>query len=155
MSKTVKPSHVKTNIAKPIKTELFRIMRDNPNQTDREIAVGKSEVIKQYNELIMALGKRKAGIPTSRDTFKRLEREIKEMPLSEVLLLPKDLQDWIIEIRPHLKQDLERKRVEDSLEPTMLASKPMVIPKRKIKSRIIEGRTIDGKTETFDRIELY
>lgn len=107
MGKTVKPSHVKTNIAKHVKTELFRIMKDNPNQTDREIAVAKSEVIKQYSESTIALEKRKAGIPTSRDTFKRLEKEILEMPYDEVLSLPKDLQDWIIEI-PKWKGKLEK-----------------------------------------------
>ena len=116
MGKTVKPSHVKTNIAKPVKTELFRIMRDNPNQTDREIAVAKSEVIKQYSKSIMALGKRKAGIPTSRDTFRRLEKEILEMPYDEVLSLSKDLQDWIIKI-PEWKGKLEKQGLRQIEEP--------------------------------------
>ncbi len=116
MGKTVKPSHVKTNIAKPVKTELFRIMRDNPNQTDREIAVAKSEVIKQYSESTIARGKRKAGIPTSRDTFRRLEKEILEMPYDEILSLPKDLQDWIIEI-PEWKGKLEKQGLRQIEEP--------------------------------------
>jgi len=148
MSKKLKASFVKTNIAKPVKLEMFRIMRDYHTQQDREKAVARSKEIDNLSQVFNSMH-------ISRDTFKRLESEINEMPFNEVLSLPKDLQDWIIEIRPGLEQDLEKQRHEQSSKsPITSSSTPIFIPKRKIKSRTIEAKTIDGKVEVTDRIEL-
>ena len=149
MSKKMKASFVKTNIAKPVKLELFRIMKDYHTQRDREQAVARSKEIHDLSQVFKF-------VPISRDTFKRLKGEVNEMPFSEVLSLPKDLQDWIIEIRPDLKQDLVRQRLEQSSKsPTASSGIPIIIPKRIIKSQIIERKIVDGKVEDTHRIELY
>lgn len=110
MSKKLKASFVKTNIAKPVKLELFRIMRDYHTQQDREQAVARSKEIHDLSQVFKS-------VPISRDTFKRLKSEVNEMPFSEVLSLPKDLQDWILGFRPDLKQELEKQRLEQIEEP--------------------------------------
>lgn len=111
MSKLKQP-WVKTAIPKALKIELFRVMRDNPTQKAREVAVANSEAIESLEKLL------DTQAPISRDTFKRLKSEITGMPYSEVLLLPKDLQDWILELRPDLKQELGKQEIEQSKKPT-------------------------------------
>ena len=110
MSKKLKASYIKTNIAKPVKLELFRIMRDYHTQQDREQAAARSKEIQDLSQVFKS-------VPISRDTFKRLESEINEMPFSEVLSLPKDLQDCILELRPDLKQELEKQRLKQTEQP--------------------------------------
>ena len=74
-----KPDWQKTNIPKPIKIELFKVMFDNPTQAAREQAVAKLNLGKENDRWLR----------TSRDTFKKLTQELMEMPLSEVDDLPK------------------------------------------------------------------
>jgi len=93
---------VKTAIPKALKIELYRIMKDNTTQPTREIAVAKSEAIAAMSQEL------KKYLAYSRDTFKRLKSEMEEMPLSEVLSLPKELQDWILELRPVLRVELAK-----------------------------------------------
>jgi hypothetical protein len=105
MSKKLKASYIKTNIAKPVKIELFRIMRDYQTESNREQAVARSMELQELSKIF-------GQVPLSPDTFRRLKTEIKEMPLSEVSSLPKDLQVWMVEIRPDLKQELEKQGLQ-------------------------------------------
>ncbi len=80
-------------------------MRDYHTQQDREKAVARSKEISEISQVFKS-------VPISRDTFKRLESEINEMPFSEVESLPKDLQDWILVFRPELKRESEKQEIE-------------------------------------------
>jgi len=84
-----KPDWQKTNIPKPIKIELFKVMMDNPTQTAREQAVARLDLGKENDR----------WLKTSRDTFKKLAEELMEMPLSEVETLPENLRTIIKEKR--------------------------------------------------------
>ena len=147
MSK-LKPKWIKTDIPKDTKVKLWRIMKDNPTYESWQLYIGKHPELFTKDE--------GQYIRMSRDTYKRLQDEVKAMPCSEVLSLPKDLQDWIVEIRPDLKQELEKQGLEQSgKSPTISSSTPTVIPKRKIKSTRIETKIVDGKSETTIIRELY
>ena len=87
-------------------------MKDNPTQTAREQAIAKLE----FSE------KDKWWLRMSRDTFKALEKEIKEMPLEEIDTLPPPLKTYIIGFRPELKSTL------DELENEALVSVPFKTP---------------------------
>jgi hypothetical protein len=84
----------KTDIPKHIKLVLWRIMKDNPTQTAREQAVAN---LKFTNE-------DKYWVRTSRDTFKALEQELREMPNTEVEMLPDNLKIWVRGLREEQKQ---------------------------------------------------
>lgn len=88
-----KPDWQKTNIPKPIKTELFKVMFDNPTQAAREQAVAKLDLGKENDRWLR----------TSRDTFKKLTQELMEMPLSEVDDLPENIRTTIKEKRKNIK----------------------------------------------------
>ena len=92
-----KPTWQHTDIPKHIKILLWEIMKDNPTQTAREQAIAKLE----FSE------KDKWWLRMSRDTFKALEKEIKEMPLEEIDTLPPPLKTYIIGFRPELKSTLD------------------------------------------------
>jgi hypothetical protein len=84
-----KPDWQKTNIPKPIKIELFKVMMDNPTQTAREQAVARLELGQENDR----------WLKTSRDTFKKLTQELLEMPLIELDTLPENLRATIKEKR--------------------------------------------------------
>jgi len=88
-----KPDWQKTNIPKPIKTELFKVMFDNPTQAAREQAVAKLDLGKENDRWLR----------TSRDTFKKLAEELIEMPLSEVDALPENIRTIVKEKRKNIK----------------------------------------------------
>lgn len=90
----------KTDIPKDTKIKLWRIMKDCKTYNDRKAYIAKHEELfdKEEHDKCSAY---------VRDTFKALEREIKDMPLSEVSSLPDDLQKWIIELRPELRNQLK------------------------------------------------
>ncbi|MFC2122621.1 hypothetical protein ACFLRP_02930, partial [Bacteroidota bacterium] len=71
------------------------IMKDNPTQAAREIAVSKLEVDKNDEQWLLM----------SRDTFKELQKELIEMPLEEVNTLPDYLKSWILDAREALDKD--------------------------------------------------
>lgn len=54
------------------------------------------------------------------------------------------------------KKVLEKQGLEQSSKsPTISSGKPIVFPKRKIKSQTIERKIVDGKVEDTYRIELH
>ena len=77
----------KTDIPKDTKIKLWRIMKDCKTYNDRKAYIANHEELfdKEEHDKCSAY---------VRDTFKALEREIKDMPLSEVSSLPDDLQKW-------------------------------------------------------------
>ena len=91
MSK-LKPKWVKTDIPREIKIKLWRVMKDNPTFTAWQ------QYIAKHTELFT--NSESNYVPYSRDTYKRLQQEIREMPLDEIHLLPDDLQVWIKGLRP-------------------------------------------------------
>jgi hypothetical protein len=144
----LKAAWIKTDIPKDIKVKLWRIMKDNPTYESWQLYISNHPELFTKDE--------EQRVRMSRDTYKRLQDEVRAMPHSEVLSLPKDLQDWIVETRPDLKQELKRQRLEQSSKSHTISSiTPIIIPKRKIKSHIIERKIVDGKVEETDRIELH
>lgn len=99
MSK-LKPPWQKTDIPKDIKLKLWRIMKDNPTY---------DTWLRGIADLQYGLDKKEEDkyVKISRETHKRLQEEIKEMPVSEVCLLPIDLQVWVKGLRPDIKGKLE------------------------------------------------
>ena len=98
--KTIAPKH--------IKVELYRVIRDNKTQPSREQAVAK--LFETFTE------EDQAYVRNSRYSFNGLTDEITNMPAYEVLSLPQDLQDWIIEIRSDLKEKLESLQQRQTLD---------------------------------------
>lgn len=91
MSK-LKPKWVKTDIPREIKIKLWRVMKDNPTFIPwQEYIANNSQLFTESEERY---------VPYSRDTYKRLQQEIREMPLDEIRLLPDDLQVWVKGLRP-------------------------------------------------------
>lgn len=96
-------------------------MRDNHRQMDREMVGYRSQVILDYLDEVEEILKKSYDsrdvesiddksakyVPLSRDTFKRLEKEIMQMPPREVARLPDDLRDWITSIRPEIAVEVE------------------------------------------------
>ena len=93
MSK-LKPKWVKTNIPTEIKIKLWRAMREKPTFVTWQQATAKNSALFSESEL--------KYVPCSRDGYRSLQQEIREIPLDEVLLLPDDLQVWIKGLRPDL-----------------------------------------------------
>ena len=91
MSK-LKPKWVKTDIPTEIKIKLWRVMKGIPTFVAWQKYVADNSQLFTESEL--------KYIPYSRDTYKKLQQEITEMPLDEIRLLPDDLQVWIKGIRP-------------------------------------------------------
>ena len=89
-----------TNIPKETKIKLFRIMKDCKTYTDRNAYITKHEELFDEEE-------HKRCIVYSRDTFSALESEVEQMPFYEVMTLPDDLRDWILDLRPELRKDLK------------------------------------------------
>lgn len=98
----LKPEWVKTDIPKDIRIKLWCLMKDN---TTFDTFCG--QLSKRYDEIFIDVSKRpdKYG-SMSRDTYNALIYEIEHMPLEEVKTLPSDLQAWVIQIRPDLKENL-------------------------------------------------
>lgn len=90
----LKPKWQKTDIPKSSKIKLWQIMKDNPTQISYDKAIAHLDISKEEERWIY---------PLSRDTWRSLKREIIEMPYEEVISLPQDLQDWILQLRPDLK----------------------------------------------------
>ncbi len=107
MSK-LKPGWVKTDIPKDTKIKLWRIMKDNPPYDAWLEGIAKAS--HDFDE------KEDRYIRTSRDTHQRLQQEVMLMPSEEVLSLPSDLQSWMVQIRPDLKEDLELLKRGKTLE---------------------------------------
>lgn len=94
----LKASWVKTDIPKKIKIKLWSAMRETSTHKAWE------EYIAEHPDLFEAAEKQK-HLVMSRDTYKRLQSEIREMPPHEVQSLPKELQQWIKDVRPVLTSD--------------------------------------------------
>jgi len=76
-----------------LKVVLWRIMKNNPTQTAREQAITHQDFSDEQTGFIHM----------SRDTFKALEKEVMEMPVEQVNLLPEDLKIWIKSLRPNIE----------------------------------------------------
>ena len=63
-------------------------MKDNPTYESWQLYIGKHPELFTKDE--------EQYIRMSRDTYKRLQDEVRAIPYSEVLSLPKDLQDTIL-----------------------------------------------------------
>lgn len=95
--KKTKPKWVKTDIPKDIKIKLWRIMRNNPTYD----AWSKDLAKRDFDE------NEEKFIPRSRDSYKALQDEIKQMPIAAVRELPFDIQVWIRELRPEIAELLK------------------------------------------------
>lgn len=98
MRKKFKPEWQETDIPTRIKIELWRLMKDNPQYGSWSRAVGLSDKISDEDKKSLAI---------SPKTYQRLKRELDRMPAYAVRELPKDLQDWIVDLRPDLAEQLE------------------------------------------------
>jgi hypothetical protein len=67
-------------------------MRDNPLHTSWQQAVAGIEFAEEDDRFVK----------TTAETYKRLKKELEEMPGSEVDTLPVELKDWIYSLRPEL-----------------------------------------------------
>lgn len=105
MSK-LKPGWVKTDIPKDIKIKLWRLMKDNPTYDAWLVGIASHDFDEKEDRYIR----------TSRDTHQRLQQEVMLMPPEEALSLPSDLQSWMVQIRPDLKEDLELLKRGKTLE---------------------------------------
>lgn len=117
--KRLKPGWLKTDIPKPVRIELYRIIRDYPTRSAQQQAVAGSEALEK-------LEKQFGETPNSADTFKRLAQEVRTMPPSEVASLPMDLQRWMVELRPGLRDDAgacPSAPIETNLDPILIAAK--------------------------------
>ncbi|MFC1980035.1 hypothetical protein ACFLVS_04180 [Chloroflexota bacterium] len=83
MSK-LKPKWVKTDIPSEIKIKLWQVMKDNPTFVAWHEHIARNSQLFTESEM--------KYVPYSRDTYKKLQQEIIEMPLDEIRLLPNDLQ---------------------------------------------------------------
>lgn len=108
----LKPEWVKTDIPKDARIKLWRLMKDNLT-----FDTFHGQLSKHYDEIFIDVSKRpdKYG-SMSRDTYNALTYEIVHMPLEEVETLPLDLQAWVVQIRPDLKENLELPKQRKTFE---------------------------------------
>jgi len=102
-SKKLKPAWKKTDIPKDTCVKLWRIMKDNVTYASWVKKLAKADDIAEDDELF---------VRNSRDTYKQLKGEVNEMPLNEILTLPKDVKYWILELRSDLKEELEQHNMQ-------------------------------------------
>lgn len=99
-----------TDIPKDTKIKLWHIMKDN--KTYRTFTGYAS---KHFDELFTTDETNYAGV--SRATYKALKDEILLMPKEEVKTLPDDLQAWIQQLRPELKDQMLEGETKAKAEP--------------------------------------
>jgi len=91
----LKPNWVKTDISKDTKIKLWRVMKAN-------FTYGTfTWYVSSHFDDIFDKDDNKYGF-MSRQTYKALQDEIREMPIQEVQTLPPDLQTWVQQLRPEL-----------------------------------------------------
>jgi hypothetical protein len=95
----LKPKWMKTDIARDTKIKLWRPMKTNPTYAAWQRWIDTHREIFEKDEDQFS--------PSSRDVYKALQNEIREMPIEEVLELPLDIQVWIRELRPELTEVLK------------------------------------------------
>ena len=95
----LKPQWMKTDIPRDTKIKLWRPMRTNPTYAAWQRWIDTHREIFEKDEDQFS--------PSSRDLYKALQDEIREMPIEEVLELPSDIQVWIRELRPELVEVLK------------------------------------------------
>jgi len=97
----LKPKWIKTDIPKNTKIKLWKFMVSNTTYDTWQMDIGNNP--KQFSD------EEAPYVRMSRDTYKRLKDEISEMPYSFVTSLPSDIQDWIFQLRPELKNVKQNK----------------------------------------------
>lgn len=103
----LKPHWIKTDIPQQTKIELWRAMKGNPTYLTWTRFIAKNPELFDKKE-----GKEVAQeVPMSRDTYKRLQEEILNMPSHEVQSLPPDLKQWIRDLRSDLPSKLDSPNV--------------------------------------------
>jgi len=116
MSKLKSP-WVITDIPKTTKVKLWRLMKDNPTYKSWEKAiVGKSYTTDRDK---IFTGAELDFMKMSKDTYNSLKKEVMLMPLKEVNTLPSDLQNWIFELRPDLKEEQAEQEAKTSTLTTL------------------------------------
>jgi len=95
----LKPQWMKTDIPRDTKIKLWRPMRTNPTYATWQRWIDAHPEIFEKDEDQFS--------PSSRDLYKALQDEIREMPIEEVLELPSDIQVWIRELRPDVAEVLK------------------------------------------------
>jgi len=104
----LKPDWMKTDIPKETKIKLWRAMKDNPTHKSWQQSIAKNSKLFTEDE--------DEYVRTSYETYTALKNEVEEMPLNEVLSLSQDLQDWIVEIRSELKEEIDNKNKQEKPE---------------------------------------
>jgi len=92
--------------------------------------------------------------PFDRNTIAAVRNELGDLPIELLHKLLKELPEietFLMKQRPDFKEKFEFLKLP---QPRPSSFAPVLIPKRKIKSRTIEAKTVDGKIEVTDRIEL-
>ncbi len=93
--------------------------------------------------------------PWDRNTVAAVRNELASLPFELLHKLLEEIPEtrtFLMQQRPDFKEKIELSQQPQSQlgSPTHIT----VIPKRKIKRRIIESKTVDGKVQVTDSIEL-